>query len=103
MTFDAQRLSDLAPYLKQRSETGQAEVQELRPLTGGVSSTVIWARLSDGRQWVVKQALPKLRVQADWRADPGRASFRGHGGRACVEVGGGDRPNVATHHGGDPY
>lgn len=73
MTFDAQRLSDLAPYLKQRSETGQAEVQELRPLSGGVSSTVIWARLSDGRQWVVKQALPKLRVQADWRADPGRA------------------------------
>lgn len=73
MTFDAERLSDLAPYLKQRSETGQAEVQELRQLSGGVSSTVIWARLSDGRQWVVKQALPRLRVRADWRADPGRA------------------------------
>lgn len=73
MSFDAQRLSDLALYLKQRRETGQAEVQELRSLTGGVSSTVIWVSLSDGRQWVVKQALPKLRVQTEWRADPGRA------------------------------
>ncbi|HEY1929921.1 MAG TPA: aminoglycoside phosphotransferase family protein [Caulobacteraceae bacterium] len=40
---------------------------ELRPLAGGVSSDVFRLDLPDGPV-CVKQALPKLRVAADWRA-----------------------------------
>lgn len=73
MSLDAQSLPELAQYLDQRPETAPSRVAELLPLGGGVSSSVVWVRLADGRQWVVKQALAKLRVRADWRADPGRA------------------------------
>jgi aminoglycoside phosphotransferase (APT) family kinase protein len=41
------------------------------PLAGGVSSEIYL--LEDGEhKWVVKQALPKLRVQEEWRADTSR-------------------------------
>ena len=43
-------------------------------LTGGVSSTVVL--ITDGeRQFVMKRALPKLRVSADWYADVSRNHF----------------------------
>jgi aminoglycoside phosphotransferase (APT) family kinase protein len=40
---------------------------ELTPLTGGVASD-IWLVRAAGREFVVKRALEKLRVAADWRA-----------------------------------
>src|SRR4051794_21404757 len=40
---------------------------ELVPLTGGVASD-IWLVRVKGQQFVVKRALEKLRVAADWRA-----------------------------------
>lgn len=46
----------------------------LIPLTGGVSSEIY--RVEDGpRTFVVKRALEKLRVEADWRADVSRNRF----------------------------
>jgi 5-methylthioribose kinase len=44
----------------------------VRELGGGVSNTVRLAEFSDGRRIVLKQALPKLRVEQDWFADRGR-------------------------------
>jgi hypothetical protein len=41
-------------------------------LAGGVSNKTVLVTLASGEQWVVKQALPKLRVQADWFSDPAR-------------------------------
>jgi aminoglycoside phosphotransferase (APT) family kinase protein len=38
------------------------------PLSGGVSSDVFGVRAADGRAFVVKRAIPRLRVVADWRA-----------------------------------
>lgn len=43
-------------------------------LDGGVASDVAIVREPDGREIVVKQALPKLKVAADWRCDPARSS-----------------------------
>ncbi|MGH8176135.1 MAG: phosphotransferase [Steroidobacter sp.] len=43
-------------------------------LRGGVSCDVAIVREADGREIVVKQALPKLRVAANWRSDPARSS-----------------------------
>lgn len=42
-------------------------------LTGGVSSDIRIVHTLDG-SFVVKQALEKLKVKADWRADPARSS-----------------------------
>lgn len=43
-------------------------------LDGGVASDVAIIRDEQGREIVVKQALPKLKVAADWRCDPARSS-----------------------------
>jgi 5-methylthioribose kinase len=43
-------------------------------LDGGVASDVAIVRDERGREIVVKQALPKLKVAADWRCDPARSS-----------------------------
>jgi len=44
------------------------------PLPGGVSCDVFIERDANGREIVVKQALTKLRVAADWRANPARSA-----------------------------
>lgn len=54
-----------------------------RRMSGGVSSSV-WAVEGPTEGVVVKQALSKLRVEADWRADPGRSMTEG---RALVVLG----------------
>src|SRR5687768_13662858 len=41
------------------------------PLAGGVSSEIYLIRDGDGA-FVVKRALPKLKVAQDWRCDPAR-------------------------------
>lgn len=43
-------------------------------LPGGISCEVAIVREDDGREIVVKQALPRLKVVADWRSDPARSS-----------------------------
>lgn len=43
-------------------------------LVGGVSCDVAIVRDAEGHEIVVKQALPKLKVAADWRSDPARSS-----------------------------
>lgn len=45
------------------------------PLGGGVSSDVAIVRDESGREIVVKQALPRFKVAADWRVDPARSSL----------------------------
>lgn len=47
---------------------------ELIPLQGGVSSD-IYLVIDDGKKLVVKQALEKLKVTEDWRADISRNKF----------------------------
>ncbi len=50
---------------------------QVEPLTGGVSCTTDRVRLG-GRDVVVKQALDRLAVEADWRADSDRAVAEGY-------------------------
>jgi hypothetical protein len=46
----------------------------LHPLTGGVSSDIVWVDLPDG-PICMKRALPQLRVAATWRAPVERNTF----------------------------
>src|SRR4029077_15468174 len=43
-------------------------------LSGGVSCDVYWVEIAGRATLVVKRALPKLRVNVDWRAPPERPS-----------------------------
>ena len=57
-------------YLASRGEPlGPAAT--VRELGGGVSNTVLYVA-DQGRAFVIKQALPQLRVQDEWLADRGR-------------------------------
>ncbi len=60
--------------LLRRDGVVSSPAARLVALTGGVSSEIF--RVEDGpRVFVVKRALAKLLVRADWRADPGRTRF----------------------------
>jgi 5-methylthioribose kinase len=63
--FDA-----LRRYLSQHA--GSCDTVSLKMLTGGISNRTIRVTWGDGRDWVLKQALAKLRVNEDWFSDPDR-------------------------------
>lgn len=60
-----------------------------RLLTGGVSSDVTLVESDDG-PIVIKRALPKLKVAADWFSDPARASTESRALRAAAALLGSD-------------
>jgi 5-methylthioribose kinase len=72
-TLDIERPGSLVGYLKATSRIDKDEEATVSVLAGGVSNrTVLVERTASGEGWVVKQALPKLRVATDWFSDPGR-------------------------------
>lgn len=72
----------VVPYLRARGVLGPCQAGA-RELSGGVSSKVLLVHGPE-RAIVVKQALPQLRVAADWRADPRRTLIEA---RALAEYG----------------
>lgn len=63
-------LSDVKKYL-QKKQLISGDLTEIIPLSGGVSSEIYLVR-EKGKSFVVKKALPKLKVAADWYADIAR-------------------------------
>jgi 5-methylthioribose kinase len=77
----------LERYLQsQFSPAEEFEVREFEILTGGVSGRTVRVSLSGGQEWVLKQALPKLRVEADWFADPRRIHREALGMKVLAEL-----------------
>jgi 5-methylthioribose kinase len=71
--LDIEQPGVLVSYLKGTDRVGEDEEPVVRALAGGVSNrTVLLERPEAGEAWVVKQALPKLRVAVDWFSDPER-------------------------------
>lgn len=67
-------LANAAEYLVCRGIASADMAIEVAELPGGVSATVIAARVpATGTAVVVKQALPQLRVRDEWLATPNRA------------------------------
>lgn len=75
MKVDIEDKESLAVYLRGMSRIGQDEEGTLHLLTGGVSNKTILFTRKDGVQWVIKQALSKLRVQQDWFCDEERIAI----------------------------
>ena len=55
-------------------------------LAGGVSNRTMLVELSGGEAWVVKQALPKLRVAVNWFSDPDRIEREAAGMRWLMKL-----------------
>jgi aminoglycoside phosphotransferase (APT) family kinase protein len=71
--LDIEQPEELLAYLRASGRIGAAERPRLQPLTGGVSSRVVLVeREAPAASWVLKQALPKLRVAVDWFSSPER-------------------------------
>ncbi|MEO8427141.1 MAG: phosphotransferase [Verrucomicrobiota bacterium] len=71
--FDIEQPQALLQYLHDNGRLEPGEVPALTVLSGGVSNRTVLVERSQGEAWVIKQALPKLRVEADWFSDPDRA------------------------------
>jgi aminoglycoside phosphotransferase (APT) family kinase protein len=63
----------LAGYLHSRARLPRGEIPRLTVLSGGVSNRTVLLRREGGEAWVLKQALPKLRVAVEWMCPPARA------------------------------
>lgn len=70
--LDIEDRAALERYLVVRGDCARGALAAHEVLAGGVSSRAVWAVFVDGRQWVLKQSLAKLRVAADWFSDPRR-------------------------------
>lgn len=62
----------LQDYLHRTGRVAPTSTFNSRVLSGGVSCRTVLVEFADGRAWVLKQALARLRVQADWFSDPAR-------------------------------
>jgi 5-methylthioribose kinase len=62
----------LLAYLRQAGRIGWDEQPRISNLQGGVSNRTVMIERSSGEAWVLKQALPKLRVPVDWFSSPER-------------------------------
>jgi len=76
----------IACALERMGLGANGETFEASPLSGGVSCDVWHIRLANGCELVIKRALPKLRVDADWRAPAGRSAAEADWFRLVAEV-----------------
>ena len=72
MELNIEDFDALRAYLTQMKYAKLGESVSMKNLDGGVSNRTVKVSWPDGRAWVLKQALPKLRVSVDWFSSPER-------------------------------
>ncbi|MDZ4698411.1 MAG: phosphotransferase [Rhodothermales bacterium] len=82
--MDIEAPDQLAEYLQARGLLPVGEEADMRVLAGGVSNKTVWLRRPEPPHWVLKQALPKLRVKDDWFSDPSRIHREAEGMRVLA-------------------
>ncbi len=70
--LDIENHSQLEAYLRASGRLSPTESIQVRTLAGGVSNRTVLVERSHGAPWVLKQALPRLRVATEWLSDPAR-------------------------------
>src|SRR5205823_8859415 len=74
--LDIEQPDALVAYLRRSGRIGPDECPRVRVLAGGVSNRTVLverrAPAGHAEAWVLKQALPKLRVPVDWFSSPAR-------------------------------
>jgi 5-methylthioribose kinase len=64
--------AELLDYLRRHGHVGGKETPRMTVLAGGVSNRTVLVEREGGPDWVLKQALSKLRVASDWFSSPER-------------------------------
>jgi tRNA A-37 threonylcarbamoyl transferase component Bud32 len=72
VSIDIENHAQLIAYLGASGRIPAGEAVVCRTLSGGVSNRTVLVDLPGGRAWVLKQALARLRVKAEWLSDPAR-------------------------------
>jgi tRNA A-37 threonylcarbamoyl transferase component Bud32 len=85
-TIDIEQPGVLVAYLRAGGHIAPDEAPDVRVLAGGVSNKTLLVSRANGDSWVIKQALARLRVQADWFSDPRRIHQEGLGLRHVAEL-----------------
>jgi len=67
--LDIESLDALIEYLRASGRIKPTEQPRASIMQGGVSNRTVLLERESGEAWVIKQALEKLRVKADWFAD----------------------------------
>ncbi|HEX4793405.1 MAG TPA: phosphotransferase [Humisphaera sp.] len=70
--LDIEDIPSLLQYLRASHRISTNEQPKITLLAGGVSNRTVLVERPTGESWVLKQALEKLRVKADWFSDPRR-------------------------------
>jgi hypothetical protein len=71
-SLDIEEPAELLAYLRATGRIKSGEAPHIVALRGGVSNKTVLVERVNGESWVLKQALPKLRVKEDWFSDPAR-------------------------------
>jgi 5-methylthioribose kinase len=77
--IDIEQIEALRVYLLQRGHLLPGPGMVIQPLAGGVSNRTMLVTFANGDAWVLKQALARLRVTANWFSDPARIHREGLG------------------------
>ena len=83
---DVEQPGALEAYLIATGRITPDEPVTVHPLAGGLSNRTVLVRREHGDDWVVKQALSKLRVDTDWYCDPARIHREALGMRRLSEL-----------------
>ena len=84
--LDVEDHSSLNTYLHASGKLPHGQTLKHQVLAGGVSNKTVLVTFEDGRVWVIKQALAKLRVKVDWMSDPARIHREAAGMRALLTL-----------------
>jgi 5-methylthioribose kinase len=100
-TLDIERPGELVEYLSRTGRLVPGERADASVLAGGVSNRTVLVRRQSG-DWVVKQALARLRVDVEWRSDPARVHREAAALRVLAELVPGHVPGFVfedrSHH-----
>ena len=76
----------LLTYLKDRDKLSSSETPTFITLDGGVSNRTVWVKREQAKDWILKQALEKLRVKVDWFSAPDRIHREAAGLRWLTQI-----------------
>ena len=86
LDLDIERPGALEAYLRTTRRVGPGSRSPSGCWPEGCPTAPCWSNGPDGEAWVVKQALPKLRVAVDWFSDPARIEREAAGMRWLAEL-----------------
>jgi aminoglycoside phosphotransferase (APT) family kinase protein len=92
--LDIEDSGALMDYLTRTGRLSPGGESRIQNLAGGVSNRTVLVELPRGEAWVLKQALPKLRVASDWFSDPARVHREALGLRWLAELAPGSVPSL---------